>query len=354
MNASFRNVRREQILYTGIAECIAIGGLAVAHLRFIPRAENDARHRSLMRIAPIAAHFEAQMLCGVLPEIPAHRTKLPHLVYEMLDYRMQNVERCWRSNAATGFLMSKKSTRADLACQALRQAIIEQALPPGTKLPEDELGKRFAMSRTLVRAALAQLQSEGLVDAPPRRTATTAKPTVEEAREVFEVRRLLERDVVRLVIERWKPEFGAELEGHVREEEAANKAGNARVSGRLAGEFHVKLADLSGNRLLRRYLGEVVSRCSLILALYGRPHSADCSVREHREIVAALRGRNAEAASAVMEHHLGLVEHRALSDEDRDAPFDLGAVLSRYADRLETASAPKVARLPKRKIRASQ
>ena len=78
--------------------------------------------------------------------------------------------------------MSKKSTRAEFACQALRQAIIEQALPPGTKLPEDELGIRFGMSRTLVRAALAQLQSEGLVDAPARRTATTAKPTLEEAR----------------------------------------------------------------------------------------------------------------------------------------------------------------------------
>jgi len=127
--------------------------------------------------------------------------------------------------------MSKKSSRVDFACKALRQAIIEQALPPGTKLPEDELGIRFGMSRTLVRAALAQLQSEGLVDAPPRRTATTAKPTVEEAREVFEVRRLLERDVVRLVIERWKPEFGAELEGHVREEEAASKAGDAELGG---------------------------------------------------------------------------------------------------------------------------
>ena len=107
--------------------------------------------------------------------------------------------------------MSKKSTRAEFACQALRQAIIEQALPPGTKLPEDELGIRFGMSRTLVRAALAQLQSEGLVDAPPRRTATTAKPTLEEAREVFGVRRTLEREVVRLVIARWRPEFGAEL-----------------------------------------------------------------------------------------------------------------------------------------------
>ena len=54
--------------------------------------------------------------------------------------------------------MSKKSTRVELACKALRQAIIEQAVPPGTKLPEDELGARFGMSRTLVREVLAQLQ----------------------------------------------------------------------------------------------------------------------------------------------------------------------------------------------------
>src|ERR1700709_137200 len=161
------------------------------------------------------------------------------------------------------FRMSKKSTRVDVACRALRQAIIEQALPPGTRLPEDELGTRFGMSRTLVRAALAHLQSEGLVDAPPRRTATTAKPTLEEAKEGFELRRMLEREVVRLVIARWRPEFGAELEGQVREEDAARQIGDARVSGRLAGEFHVKLGELSGNPLLRRYLGVGGSRWPL-------------------------------------------------------------------------------------------
>jgi DNA-binding GntR family transcriptional regulator len=111
---------------------------------------------------------------------------------------------------------------------------------------------------------------------------------------------------------------------------------------------------MSGNRLLRRYLGEVVSRCSLILALYGRPHSADCAVNEHREIVAALRGRNAEAAIAVMDHHLGSVEHRALLDQGRDAQFDLGAVLSRYAEAADAGSPSKVARLPKRKARATK
>src|ERR1700744_1182487 len=123
--------------------------------------------------------------------------------------------------------MSKKSSRVDLACKALRQAIIEQALPPGAKLPEGELGVRFGMSRTLVREALAQLQSEGLVDAPPRRTATTAKPTLDQAKEIFEIRRMLERGVVRLVIARWRPQFGADLEGHARAEETARVAGEA-------------------------------------------------------------------------------------------------------------------------------
>jgi DNA-binding GntR family transcriptional regulator len=245
-------------------------------------------------------------------------------------------------------LMTKKSSRVDFACQALRQAIIEQALPPGTKLPEDELGARFRMSRTLVREVLAQLQSDGLVDAPPRRTATTAKPTLDQAKEIFEARRMLEREVVRLAIARWKPQFGAELEGHVRAEEAARQAGEARVSIRLAGEFHTRLGDMAGNALLRRYLGEVVSRCSLILALYGRPHSADCAVNEHREIVAALRAGDAEAAVRIMEHHLGSVEHRALVDSDRDAQFDLGAVLARYTDGLEGHGASKVAPLPRK------
>jgi len=250
--------------------------------------------------------------------------------------------------------VGKKSIRADFACKALRQAIIEQALPPGTRLPEDELGARFGMSRTLVRAALAQLQSEGLVDAPSRRTATTAKPTLEEAREIFEVRRSLEREVVRLVIARWCPEFGAELEGHVREEEAAREAGDSRVSIRLAGEFHTRLGELSGNRLFRRYLGEVVSRCSLILALYSRPHSADCAVNEHREIVAALRARDADAACALMEQHLGSVEQRALPEHGGQKPVDLGDVLSGYAEAASAGNASKITRLPRRKARAAK
>ena len=106
--------------------------------------------------------------------------------------------------------MTRPSPRIEVAREALRQAILEQALKPGTKLPEDEIGAHFGMSRTLVRAVLARLQAEGLVDAQPKRTATVAEPSLAEAREVFEVRRALEAEVIRLVVKRWKPGMAAE------------------------------------------------------------------------------------------------------------------------------------------------
>jgi len=234
--------------------------------------------------------------------------------------------------------MLEAANRVDLAHVALKQAIIEQALLPGTKLPEDEIGSHFAMSRTLARTVLQRLAGEGLVDLKPKRTATVACPSLEEAREIFEVRRALEREAVDLVVRRWKPEFGAELEGHVRAEDAAKARHDERVSIRLAGEFHLKLAQMSGNRLLMRYLDEVVSRCSLILALYGRPHSSDCAVNEHSEIIAALRTGDAGRAVHLMDHHIGSVEQRALFD-DTAREADLGAVLAQYAGALAAGEA---------------
>lgn len=222
-------------------------------------------------------------------------------------------------------------TKADIVYLALHSAIIEQALAPGAKLPEDVIGAHFGVSRTIVRSAFGRLSAEGLVEVRPKRTATVARPSLEDAKEIFDLRRCLEREAVRQAIARWKPEFGSALEGHVREEQAAAEAGIASVSIRLAGAFHTRLAELTGNRLLQRYLAEVVSRCSLILALYGRPHSSECAITEHREIIAALRDGDAGRATALMDHHIGAVERRALIADVADPDAGLDAVLSRYA-----------------------
>lgn len=224
------------------------------------------------------------------------------------------------------------SQKADVAYLALRQAIIEQALTPGTKLPEDPLAEQFEISRTLVRAALARLASEGLIDIGNKRTATVARPSLDEARAVFEVRRCLEAEVIRLVCERWQTAWRAQLQAHVRKEQAAAKAGQANVSIRLAGEFHIRLAQLTGNPLLTRYLSEVSTRCSLILAVHGRPHSSDCAVTEHRQLIDAMACRDVAAAMRLMTEHLADIEERALIPKTVRRPDqDLGSILAPYA-----------------------
>ena len=142
------------------------------------------------------------------------------------------------------------SERAAAIYRALRHAIIEQALEPGAKLPEDAIGERFGVSRTLVRHALGQLAAEGLVELRRNRGAAVAKP--ELGRGARHLRRPARpgaagRGAARRTAHR--PSRPARLEEHVANEEAA-RGTNEPLSIRLAGEFHTLLAEMTGNALL--------------------------------------------------------------------------------------------------------
>ena len=228
----------------------------------------------------------------------------------------------------------KKKSRVEVAYLSLRQAIIEQALEPGTKLPEDAIGSSFEMSRTLAREVLTKLQYDGLVEIKRKRSATVARPSLTDAQEVFRVRRCLEREVVRQICKRWNDEMKEELEKLIQAEDQAVEANNSAVSIRLAGEFHILLAELSGNHLLKKYVDEVVSRCSLILALYARPHSSQCAVTEHRELVKAFSTDDIPRALELMDEHLGSVEQRAMIPGSSPTKRDLVEVIQSYAKQI--------------------
>lgn len=252
--------------------------------------------------------------------------------------------------------MLTPAKKAELAYKSIRRAIVEHALAPGTKLPEDQLGLQFGVSRTLIRAVLSRLASEALVDIGNKRTATVAQPSLDEARAVFEMRRALEAEAVRMVMARWQPAMGATLEGHVRQEQQAARDGKVPVSIRLAGEFHTRLAQMTGNPLMERYLSEVVTRCSLILAVYGRPHSSDCACTEHHQLIEAFRKGDTERAVQLMAEHLSGIEKRALLPDLAPAGQELAHVLSRYSDELAPAEpgiATQPIRTPAAKRRAS-
>jgi len=215
-------------------------------------------------------------------------------------------------------------------CRALRRAIIEQALAPGAKLPEDALGERFGVSRTIARHALGQLAAEGLVELRRNRIAVVATPSWRDARDAFDIRIELERLVVRQLAGQLSKAQIAELNTHVDSENAA-RGGPDAVSIRLATEFHLLLAEMTNSPMLVRYVREVAYRCCLTLSLYSRPHSAECGVTEHRAIIAALAAGDKQQAMALMHGHLDQVADRALVQPTPHRSSDLLDILAPYA-----------------------
>lgn len=226
--------------------------------------------------------------------------------------------------------MSNHETLSASIYASLRRAILEQALKPGQKLAEEAIAEIFGVSRTGVRSALILLSADGLVDIRPNRGAAVSEPAADEAEDVFSVRRALEAEVIRKLCARMGKDGIDALEAHLREEERALRSGSTALSIRLAGEFHVLMAELTNSPTLARMVNHVCSRSSLILAQFARAHSAECGIDEHREVIAALKEQDAEAAIALMNAHIAAVEERARSDQP-EAEADVTAILRRYA-----------------------
>jgi DNA-binding GntR family transcriptional regulator len=232
--------------------------------------------------------------------------------------------------------MEQVGGRAGEICRVLRLAIMEQALEPGTKLPEDAIGDQFGVSRTVVRRALEALAGEELVDIRPNRGASVAKPTPQEAHDLFGVRQEIEQLVVRRVCGRLTPEQIARLEDYIAGEERALFSGSPQYI-RLAAEFHVILAEMSGSRMLCRYMRQIVGRSALALCLYGRPQWSNCSVHEHRDLLRALVDGDLERATSLMHAHLDAVLSRALETASGQGDRGIRDILANYAGTLAEA-----------------
>lgn len=218
----------------------------------------------------------------------------------------------------------------DLIYERLVTAIFEHRLPPGTKLGEEGLAAIFGVTRARIRAVLPRLAHEGLVTLAPNRGAFVTQPTVEQARDVFEARRLIEPGIaMRLARQPDRRAAVARLRRHVAAERKARSAGDARAIVRLSGEFHLLLAELAGNALLAKALRELASLTCLIIALYDKPAKPSCLGEEHGEIADAIAEGDARRVSALMLEHLNHVErHLDLSGDDASAEVDLAAALA--------------------------
>ncbi|MDE2593482.1 MAG: GntR family transcriptional regulator [Burkholderiales bacterium] len=198
----------------------------------------------------------------------------------------------------------------DQIVRAVTQAIVEHRLLPGTKLVEQTIGDRFGVSRTVVRQALFRLQQAKLVTQEPARGTFVAQPSVVEAREVFAVRRMIEGQMVRDLVQHATAADLKRLKAHIKAEQQAVQRLDVAQRTTLLFDFHVVLAKILANQVLADLMAELVSRCSLITLMYQSAAHASESHTEHADIVQAIEARDANRAVTLMDAHLQAVEQQ--------------------------------------------
>lgn len=194
--------------------------------------------------------------------------------------------------------------RAAQIRSALLAGILDHRLTPGTRLPEDEIGAIFGASRTIVRTALQSLAHERVVVIEPNRGAQIAHPSVAEAEQVFEARSLLEPRLAALAAERAAPRDIERLNAHHAEEEAAIRTGNQRLALALSARFHNMIAEIADQAILAGFVRELMSRSSLVIALYWRRPDATCERHAHHALLDAIAAHQTERASELMLSHI--------------------------------------------------
>jgi len=208
-------------------------------------------------------------------------------------------------------------------------AILDRALDPGTKLPEDVFCHHYGVSRTIVRVAIHRLQQDRLVELQRNKGCFVLIPDRKEAKDILEARKAIEPYIVRRLVAASSDDDLTSLQHHVDREDDAYHRNDQREALRLSGQFHLLLSRLIRNNVIQTTLLNLVCRSALVIATYSDV-TACCKAHDHRRLVELLLKRDAAAAVEQMERHLNDIERDLLQDKPAEEKPSLESVLQRY------------------------
>ncbi|HUY72469.1 MAG TPA: GntR family transcriptional regulator [Gaiellaceae bacterium] len=176
----------------------------------------------------------------------------------------------------------------------LRRRIAAGELRPGAKLVADQIGLELGVSRVPVREALKVLEGEGQVVTEPHRGYFMAELSLDDLREIYRMRELLEAEALRSAVERIDAEGLAEVEAILGETDAASERGELAEYAAANRRFHFAVYSASGRAPLVRTIGQLWDASEAYRALFAnREAHRAAAARDHRAILRALRSRDA-------------------------------------------------------------
>lgn len=196
----------------------------------------------------------------------------------------------------------ERETTAKFVAERLREEIQNGTLAPGTRLRQNDIAARFAVSTTPVREAFAQLQAEGLIRVDPHRGAVVFRPTVSDLIQAYEIREVLEALAIRHATPRLTPEAGRQLSDSI---DRMDRTTDARRWVRLNDDFHLRMYEYAERPQLSALITSLRDASSPYISLYvssTRPEVE--SSAEHRAILAACLDGDVAAAEDAVRRHL--------------------------------------------------
>ncbi len=203
--------------------------------------------------------------------------------------------------------------------RALKTEIIKGSLKPGTKLSEGKIAEQMGVSRTPVREALKELAAEGFVKMNPNQAVVVSNASVEDVQEVLQIRGVLEGLAARLATKMISEEEIKELEKYQKQMEYYTKKDDVLAFSEMDAEFHELILNVCGNNRLiqiRKNLSDQAHRYRIrSLSVPGR---LKYSLKEHQEIVEALKRKNAEQADRLSQKHIENVLANILAHKEKE------------------------------------
>jgi len=197
--------------------------------------------------------------------------------------------------------MEKHLTLREKILEHIRDAIISGTLKAGSKVSEPELAERYGISRTPIREAFRQLESEGYLTVIPRRGAVVSAFSQKDVEDFYAIKSILEGYAARQACTRLSEKELDKLQINNDKLSEVAEQDDIKAFFKIHNEFHEMFIKAAGNEKLRELITSVVTRFQRLrftsLSLPGRMKIV---VHEHEKIIEAFRRKDAEAAEMLV------------------------------------------------------
>jgi DNA-binding GntR family transcriptional regulator len=222
-------------------------------------------------------------------------------------------------------VIEKHMTLRESILETIRDAITSGVLKPGEKVAEPELAERFGISRTPIREAFRQLESEGYLTVIPRKGAVVASFSERDIEEFYAIKSILEGYAARLACNNLSEKEIERLNAINNKLDLMARGGDVKHFFKVHNDFHDLFIKASDNEKLMDLINMLVQKFQrLRIASLSIPGRMDVSVQEHWKIIDAFRRRDPDLAEQLVRKNAEYGGKVLMQTEDDDRQQDEG------------------------------